>query len=204
MDSRIVAVAMRKLHEEGFSRATLSGDAWNCCKRMIGTSDGKTHGSDNWKWDYYFPKLQLSLDKTLRLGYAGGLNISRHQGRNDAYVMKPDMAALDLFMDDVPETKISADLPIKHYDIHNSYGKTMHDDPLPFGIPTYTEDWPPCRTLFVAQIRLKMRLKEGLIPVWQFKNGVDNVIEGWEHGTQIVETYFWHDITITSYDLKTL
>lgn len=194
---------MRMLHSQGYNRATLSGDAWNCCKRMIGTSDGKSHKEDNWRWDYYFPKLPLQLDRSLRLGYSGGINISRHQGRNDAYVMHPDMSGLDLF-DEEAETIISPDLPIKHYDIHNSYGKTMYDDPLPFGLPTYTEEWPPCRTLFVAMIRMRMRLKDGLIPWFQFKNGVDDVIEGWQHGTQIEQTYEWHDIVITSTDLRTL
>ena len=199
-----MAQLCRKLHAEGFSRATLSGDAWNCCKKMIGTSDGKSHGSDNWKWDYYFPRLNVDLDRTLRHGYSGGINISRHQGRNDAYVMNPDIAGLDMFMEERPQPIISEDLPIKHYDIHNSYGKTLRDDFLPFGLPTYTEDWPPCRCLYVAKIRVKLTLKEGLIPWWQFKNGVDDVIEGWPHGTQVTQTYHWHDLTLTSVDLETL
>lgn len=183
IDARIVAKAMRKLHREGFFKATASGDAWSCCKRMIGADkEGKSY-KDNYLWNKSFPILDVNLDKALRRGYFGGINLSFNQGTN---------------------VSSSEDRPIYHEDIHNSYGSVMYADPLPYGQPTVTSEWPSDKHTYVAFIRCKLTLKEGLLPWLQFKSQVDNVIEGWDAGTLIEQTCEYHDMCLTSVDLRTI
>lgn len=180
-DARIVARAMRMLHRRGFSRATLSGDAWACCKVMCGTSDGCDHGPDKWKWKYVMPTLSPELDAKLRRGYWGGINLSANVGVNEA-----------------------SDIPITHEDIHNSYGAVMRWDPMPFGIPAYQTKMPEEYQFWIGHFRIKMKIKDGLMPWFQFKNGVDCLLEGWDYGTLVTETKVWHDVTMTSVDLNVL
>lgn len=173
---------MRDTHRRGFSRATVSGDSWACVRAMIGTSDGKPHktGTD-WKWNYYFPRLNIDLDRRLRRGYSGGVNISRHKGINRG--------------------------EMTHVDIHNSYGSVMYgcdDEKMPFGIPTLTHEEPPERCRWIGEMRIKLKLKPGAIPWFSFKNGIDYIIEGWQYGTLIEETAHYHDMTLTDVDVKLL
>lgn len=173
---------MSDLHKKGFAKATLSGDAWTCCKQIIGADPhGKTY-PHNWKWERNFPHIPIELDKRLRKGYIGGINYSANWGENVA----------------------TADRPIYHEDIHSSYPSTMYADPLPCGIPTMTTEWPDDYQLYVAEIRVKMTIKEGLKPWYQFKHAYDNIIENWEYGTLVEQTREWHDMTLTSVDLITL
>lgn len=177
-DARIVARAMRALHRQGFNRATLSGDAWACAKVMVGTSDGKDHGPDKWKWKYMMPRLSPELDATLRRGYWGGINISANQGVNRGH--------------------------ITHEDIHNSYGAVMRWDPMPYGRPAVIHEWPKDYSWWIGTFRLKFRLREELIPWYQFKNAVDCMAEMVPFGSLISETKVWHDLTMTSTDLAVL
>lgn len=173
---------MLDLHARGFSKSTLSGDAWNCAKQMIGSDkDGKAY-PENWTWNKNFPKLPIALDQRLRKGYFGGINYSSNWGRNDA----------------------TEERPIWHEDINSSYPSTMYADPLPVGIPTMTHEWPDDYQLYVAEVKLKMTLKEGLRPWFQFKTAYDYIIEGWDYGTLVEQTYEWHEMTLTSVDLITL
>jgi len=165
---------MRAFHKEKFTRATISGDAWACAREMIGSSDGQRHAS-YLKWDKYFPKLTLELDRLIRAAYSGGINYSMNPGVHEG--------------------------GISHYDIHNSYGAVMMWAPMPYGLPTETKDWPREDQLFVANIRIKLKLREGLKPWLQFRNGFDNIIEGWDHGTLVSETKEWHTLTLTSVDI---
>lgn len=188
-DAEIVAVAMRQLHkgnEDGmkFDRATLSGDAWKIVKDMIGTSDGKHHSDrDNWRWDNFFPRLPTALDQRIRKAYFGGINLSPQHNHGIL--------------------KATDDRPIYHEDIHNSYGAVMLYRPLPIGMPTLTHEWPCDGILYIAEVRIKMRLKDDYKGNgwFQFKNGIDNVIEGWEHGTIVEDTEQWHELSLTSIDL---
>ena len=177
IDARIVARAMRDYHKNGFTRATMSGDAWMCAKQMIGSSDGRQHQSYA-KWDKYFPRLPLALDRAIRAAYFGGINYSWCKGINQGR--------------------------ISHYDIHNSYGAVMMWRPMPYGFPVETHEWPREDQHFVAHVRIKLTLREGLMPWFQFKNGLDNIIEGWDHGTLVRETKEWHTVSLTSVDLDIL
>ena len=182
-DAEIVARAMISLHEGQRTASTASGDAWQWAQRMIGINPktGKFNPTDK-KWDWYFPHLDVELDQFLRHGYAGGLNISAHPGHNIA----------------------TADRPIVHEDVHNMYGSVLMWDPLPIGYPTVSDKWPCDDFLYIAHVSIKLRLKDGMLPWFQFKEGVDNMIEGWPHGTIVEETYHWHEMILTSVDLTTL
>lgn len=168
---------MRGLHRKGYTRATLSGDAWACAREMIGSSDGQRHAGYK-RWDKYFPKLTIELDSAFRPGYFGGVNYSANPGVHEG--------------------------GIEHFDIHNSYGSVMMWARMPYGIPTETTDWPRETDLFIANVRIKLKLREGLRPWFQFKNGADNMIEGWEHGTLVTETKEFHTMTLSSVDLDVL
>lgn len=80
----------------------------------------------------------------------------------------------------------------------------MYADPLPFGIPTITHDWPDDYQLYVAELRVKYHLREGLKPWLTFKTGIDNLLEGWDYGTLIEETEQWHQVMLTSVDIATI
>lgn len=190
-DAEIVAVSMQRLHKGNgdmqFDRCTLSGDAWKITKDMIGTSDGKHHSNkNNWRWDRYFPRLPLALDRRVRKAYFGGINLSPIHNHG--------------------VLQSTEERPIYHEDIHNSYGAVMMWKPLPIGLPRETHEFPADGILYIAEVRIKLHLKpeyEGN-GWYQFKNGVDNVLEGWEHGTIVTDTKEWHELSLTSIDLDLL
>lgn len=182
-DAEIVARAMISLHKGQRTASTASGDAWQWAQRMIGINPktGLFNPNDK-KWEWYFPHLDVELDRFLRHGYAGGLNISAHPGHNIT----------------------TADRAIVHEDVHNMYGSVLMWDPLPIGYPTVSDKWPCDDFLYIAHVSIKLRLKDGMLPWFQFKEGVDNMMEGWPHGTIVEETYHWHEMILTSVDLITL
>lgn len=195
-DAEIVAVAMQSLHKGNkdgykFDRATLSGDAWKIAKDMIGTSNGKSHGNeDNWRWDAWFPRLSADLDRQIRRAYFGGINLSPPHNHG---VRSKKMMGHKYYS-------------ITHEDIHNSYGAVMMWRPLPYGMPTVQYRFPPSDMLYIAEVRIKLHIKpEYRGNEWyQFKNGIDNTIEGWEHGTVVSDTQEWHELSLTSVDLDLL
>lgn len=179
-DARIVAVAMRHLHRDGFRKATASGDTWHQAQEWLRRKrpKNKQKFAVNLKWDEYFPHLDLDLDMFLRRGYMGGLNISLHQGEN-------------------------RDRLITHEDVHNMYGGVMDARPLPVGLPIIS-DKPPTipGMLYVAHVMIKLELKPGRFPWLAFKNGYDNQLEGLTHGEPIVWTEEFHEMVLTSVDLE--
>ena len=175
-DAEIVAKAMARLHSMGKRKATASGDAWQAMKRYIA---GDKRYKDEWKWDHLFPHLDTALDLRLRRGYCGGLNISMHQGRHDA----------------------GEEGGITHEDVHSMYPTVMSYDPLPYGVPTLTYETPREGALYIAEVRIRFQLKDGMFPWFQFKNGVDYMMEGIPFGTPIEAAYQWHEMTLTNVDL---
>jgi hypothetical protein len=181
-DAQIVAAAMSRMHSRaggGRNKSTASGDAWMLMKKYIGTDPrtGKRYKNDM-KWQKLFPRLDTELDMRLRRGYMGGLNISMMQGLHEGV--------------------------ITHEDVHSMYPTVMSYDPLPYGLPTMQFHCPRDGALYIVETRIKLRLKEGMFPWFQFKNVYDNQIEGWEYGTLIEETYQWHELTLTNVDLDIL
>lgn len=174
MDARIVAVAMQQLHRDGNTKPTFSGDAWRNAQRMLNGSDVRR---DNDNWSRYFPKLDPSVDRALRSGYSGGLNISRHRGLNVG--------------------------KITHADVNSMYPAVMYYDELPYGEPVFSVDGPKS-SLYVVKARFKMKLRPGLIPWFTFKHGGEYLFEDLPIGTPIVETKMFHELTLTSVDIELL
>ena len=185
-DAQIVAVAMRKLYRLGATKATASGDAWHFVKeslREIPGTDGKKKYIDNLKWPDLFPMLPIDLDRALRVGYFGGLNISYHKGVNEA---RPGV-------------------PLTHEDKHNMYGGIMYDSPLPYGLPIISDN-PPANTdmLYIKHCMIKLKLKDGRFPWLQFKNMLDCQLEDIKPGEPIKYCKEWHEMILTSVDLDLL
>ncbi len=172
-DARIVAIAMQQMHDLGNRKSTFSGDAWAECKRHFA---GGRYFPVDYKWEDVFPQLPIELDLKLRLGYFGGINISQHKGINRGKLL--------------------------HADVNSMYPAVMYYDPLPYGHPTYTKEIPSEDSLFVIKGWFKLNLKPGRSPWFIFKNGFDNIIENIEHGTPVVKTEQWHEMTLTSVDLE--
>ena len=175
-DAEIVAKAMNMLHRSGKRKGTASGDAWQQMKRFIA---GDRDFKDNWKWKDLFPHLSTDLDLRIRRAYTGGLNISMHHGRHDGIV-------------------------ITHEDVHSMYPTVMSYDPLPYGIPNITLTPPRDGALYIAEVRIKLQLKEGRFPWYQFKNAADCIMEGIPFGTPVEACYSWHEVSLTNVDLDIL
>lgn len=88
MDARIVAVAMRQMHRDGFTKSTSSGDCWMDAKRTI-----REHYSKSF-WENHFPSLSLELDTALRRAYRGGINVSQHRGLNRGIITHQDVNSM--------------------------------------------------------------------------------------------------------------
>lgn len=174
MDARIVAVAMQKLHADGNTKPTFSGDAWRNAQIMLNGSKMKREG-DN--WSRYFPALNPAVDKALRSAYSGGLNISRFHGKNTGKIL--------------------------HADVNSMYPAVMYYDNLPHGEPQYTKT-KPSSDLYVVKANFKMSLKSGLIPWFTFKHGGEYLLEDLKIGTPIIKTKEFHELTLTSVDIELL
>ena len=179
-DAEVVARAMAALHSSGKRKATASGDAWQAMKKYI--SKGKSY-KDPYEWNHLFPQLSTDLDLRLRRGYCGGLNISNFQGKH--------IAGQDCDC-------------ITHEDVHSMYPTVMSYDPLPYGIPTVTTEVPRIGSIYIAEVRIRFQLKEGLFPWFQFKNGADYIMEGIPFGTPVAAAWQWHEMTLTNVDLDIL
>lgn len=127
-------------------------------------------------WDNYFPRLSARLDGELRHAYWGGLNVSEHQGYYEGV--------------------------LTHEDVHSMYPTVMTYDLLPIGLPTLGKE--PSGDLWVRKCRLKLKLKEGMIAWFQFKDALDAEMEGLKTTTPVVETAFWHQMWISNIDIETV
>lgn len=178
-DAEIVAVAMQHMHAMGANKSTTSGDAW---KGMHNIINGPKWIKGKDKWTRLFPPLCYELDKILRPAYFGGINISRNLGLNKG--------------------------PITHEDRVSMYPGVLYGtegEALPFGMPIYIGSaLPPDDVLYITRQRMKISLKEGHIPWFSFKNGMDYALENYENGTVIEHTWEWHELTLCSVDLHNL
>ncbi len=173
-DARIVARAMQQLHSLGADRSTSSGDAWQGIKASLGVGpDGKPY-YNNYRWDSHFPKLTRALDKLLRAGYFGGINVSQHKGRVDG--------------------------PITHIDVNSMYPAVMYYDQLPHGLPYATTKKPSEGKLYVIRCRIKLKLRDGKVPIFMFKDGVDAMLEGMKTADPVIETKEFHELILTNID----
>lgn len=179
-DAQICAFAMSQMHGANHSKSTTSGDAWKDMHRVI-NGDFYRPGQD--KWSTLFPPLEYELYKKLCHSYFGGINISEHRGE----VIEGD---------------------ITHEDRVSMYPSVMYGtegEKLPYGMPIYIGDQlPPDDALYITKQRIKLHIKENRITWYMFKSGLDYAIENIQFGTQITDTYEWHELTLTSVDLYNL
>ena len=129
-------------------------------------------------WDENFPRLTREEDDILRDGYFGGINISRYQGLHEG--------------------------PITHEDKVSMYPGVMLDKPLPVGSPVDMGCVRPADGLYVGKMKVKLDLKEGHIPWFTFKNGIDYCGEDLEYSQHVEHTKVWHVLTLTSVDWDNL
>ena len=83
-DAKICAKAGEFWHNQGFTRATTSGDAWHDMKYMKGKK----------MWDNYFPPITRDQDDALRDGYFGGINISLNKGYHEGAITHEDRVSM--------------------------------------------------------------------------------------------------------------
>ncbi len=129
-------------------------------------------------WKELFPPLTRELDDILRDGYFGGINISRNKGHHKG--------------------------PITHEDKVSMFPGVMLLKPLPVGNPIYMGAVKPQSGLWVGKMRVKLHIKEGHIPWFTFKNGIDYCGEDIEYGQHIEDCKQWHNLTLTCVDWENL
>lgn len=129
-------------------------------------------------WDEQFPKLTREEDDDLRDGYFGGINISRNKGHHVGVITHDD--------------KISM------------YPGVMLDKPLPVGRPQDMGAIHPDKGLWVGKLCVKLDIKDGHIPWFTFKNGIDYCGEDLQYGEHVEHCREWHTLTLTSVDWDNL
>lgn len=197
-DAAIVALMMKKMHDNGQTGVTISGDAWADIKATFNktyyteTQDGKHLG----RWDEFFPTLTPEMDDWLRPAYYGGLNISWKKG-------------------------VHRGVDLTHKDRHSMYPSVMRgiaskpsNEPplLPYGVPVripehvIIDEW--CiehgYPLFVLRGWLKLHLKKGMKPWFKFKNAKDRLMEGLASTDYVTDCRQFHELTLTCTDIRNL
>lgn len=77
-------------------------------------------------------------------------------------------------------------------------------DPMPVGIPSLRYSVPADGQLWVGKLRVKLSLKDGHIPWFLWKNGMDAYMEGTDCSTPVEYCDSYHYMTLTSVDYATL
>ena len=167
-DAKICAKAGEFWHNDGFTRATTSGDAWHDMQVVRGRK----------LWKELFPTLTREEDDKLRDGYFGGINISRNKGHHFG--------------------------PITHEDKVSMFPGVMLQKPLPVGTPIYLGPTFPDTDLWVGRLTVKLTIRDGHIPWFTFKNGIDYCGEDVKYGQHIEHCNEWHTLTLTNVDWDNL
>ena len=94
--------------------------------------------------------------------------------------------------------------PISHDDKVSMYPGVMLYKPLPVGKPQDMGSIHPDSGLWVGKLCVKLDIKEGHIPWFTFKNGIDYCGEDVEYGQHIEHCNEWHTLTLTSVDWENL
>lgn len=135
-------------------------------------------------WEEQYPPITREEDDELRDGYFGGINISRNKGYHKG--------------------------PITHEDKISMYPGVMLDKPLPIGKPIYMGPIHPSEGLWVGKLRVKLQIKDGHIPWFTFKNGIDYCGEfdsfgnKLQYGQHVERCRQWHTLTLTNVDWENL
>lgn len=177
-DALIVGTIMQRMHRLKRTHATASGDAWASLKAIY----NKHHNVNGFgEWNSHYPELTHDIDRWLRPGYFGGINISQHIGYNEG--------------------------EITHEDVNSMYPTVMLYDVLPFGTPIKLTKGTPYDydyKLWVIKADMKFHIKDGMLPWLRFKYANDRILENMGATDYVTHTDNWHNMTLTNIDLENI
>ena len=149
-DVVIVAKALKQLEEQGFTRMTNSGDAFQAWKITLQSENArKKHIKPEHSYRQYFPLLPLEVDDYIRRAYRGGWT----------YV-NPKYAGLII------------NKPVEVWDINSMYPDKMRNKYLPVGEPTFFKGKPQPNKYqcYICRIMIVFDIKKDHLPCIQLKN----------------------------------
>lgn len=127
----------------------------------------------------FFPLLSEDIDTYIRKAYKGGWTFvnPKYQGK-------------------IIDEKVHV------YDIHSMYPSTMLDYAMPYGEPEFCEGEPNTKEYYVANVWLRLSLKDGYLPTLQTKDTVTALELGIRKSDYITTTngeYF--EFNLTNFDI---
>ena len=149
-DVVIVAKALKKLEEQGFTKMTNSGDAFYSWKVSLQSEKAKAkHIKPEHNYRTHFPLLPIEVDDYIRRAYRGGWT----------YV-NPKFAGKTI-------TK-----PVEVWDINSMYPDKMRNKYLPVGEPTFFRGKPKPNKYqcYIVRIMVSFEIKKDHLPCIQLKN----------------------------------
>lgn len=149
-DCVIVAKALKKLEEQGFTRMTNSGDAFYAWKlSLLSENARKKHIKPEHNYRQYFPLLPIDVDDYIRKAYRGGWT----------YV-NPKYAGQIL------------NKPVEVWDINSMYPDKMRNKYLPVGEPKFFKGKPQPNKYqcYICRIMISFDIKKDHLPCIQLKN----------------------------------
>ena len=179
-DCTIVAKALLKLEDSGFTKMTGSGDAFFHWKQTLQSKKARERGVyPERTYRSIFPKLTIEEDDFIRRAYKGGWT----------YV-NPKYAGQILTR------------PVEVWDINSMYPHKMKERYLPIGEPIYFKGKPKPNKYqcYIAHIMISFEIKPNHLPSIQVKhsfyfNPTDYITSS--EGNMI-------EMTVTNVDLKTI
>ena len=179
-DVHIVALALKKLEDGGFTKMTGSGDAFFHWKQTLQSQRARERGvNPEHTYRSIFPVVSLEEDDFIRRAYKGGWT----------YV-NPKYAGKIL-------TK-----PVEVWDINSMYPHKMKERYLPIGNPIYFKGKPkPSKyQCYIAHIMISFEIKENHLPSIQVKHSF------YFNPTEYITSSEGNEIemTVTNVDLKTI
>ena len=149
-DVVIVARALKKLEEQGFTKMTNSGDAFYAWKVSLQSEQAKAkHVKPEHNYRTHFPLLPIEVDDYIRRAYRGGWT----------YV-NPKFAGQTIYK------------PVEVWDINSMYPDKMRNKYLPVGEPTFFTGKPKPNKYqcYIVRIMVSFEIKKGHLPCIQLKN----------------------------------
>lgn len=149
-DVVIVAKALKKLEEQGFTKMTNSGDAFYAWKVSLQSEQAKAkHVKPEHNYRTHFPLLPIEVDDYIRRAYRGGWT----------YV-NPKFAGKTI------------QKPVEVWDINSMYPDKMRNKYLPVGEPTFFTGKPKPNKYqcYIVRIMVSFEIRKDHLPCIQLKN----------------------------------
>lgn len=149
-DCKLVARALRELNQEGFTKMTTAGDAFEAWKKTLQTENARRKGvRPDTTYRHYYPELPLAVDDYIRRAYRGGWTYVNP--RYAGYIINKH---------------------IQVWDINSMYPHKMKCRYLPVGEPIFFTGKPqPTKyQCYICRILVSFEIKKGFLPTIQLKN----------------------------------